>query len=229
MIDFLTSIDHDLFVFLHNAVRSNFLDSFMLMFTGKWIWVPFYVSISVMIILTRRNVSGCLLILFILLAFAATDQTCHELIRPVIGRLRPCHPDNPASEYVTLVNGFHARSFSFPSCHAANSMLLAVFMVLYVRRRWFSASIIIWAVLHSLSRVYLGVHYPGDLLIGWLIGAAFAFIFYYLWILSLRLLSKWSRHKSTPHNEKQLKKQQNYLPLYVLVATTVYIIILSLI
>lgn len=88
------------------------------------------------------------------------------------GRLRPSNPENPLSEMVHIVGGYRGGSYGFPSCHAANSFALASFLILLFANRKLSLFIFAWAVLNSYSRVYLGVHYPGDLLVGAIIGTA---------------------------------------------------------
>lgn len=87
-------------------------------------------------------------------------------------RLRPSNPENPLSEMVHIVGGYRGGSYGFPSCHAANSFALASFLTLLFANRKLSLFIFAWAVLNSYSRVYLGVHYPGDLLVGAIIGTA---------------------------------------------------------
>lgn len=94
------------------------------------------------------------------------------LIRPEVCRLRPSNPENPLSEMVHIVGGYRGGSYGFPSCHAANSFALASFLTLLFANRKLSLFIFAWAVLNSYSRVYLGVHYPGDLLVGAIIGTA---------------------------------------------------------
>lgn len=82
----------------------------------------------------------------------------------------PSNPENPLSEMVHIVGGYRGGSYGFPSCHAANSFALASFLTLLFANRKLSLFIFAWAVLNSYSRVYLGVHYPGDLLVGAIIG-----------------------------------------------------------
>lgn len=86
--------------------------------------------------------------------------------------VRPSNPANPLSEMVHIVGGYRGGSYGFPSCHAANSFALASFLILLFANRKLSLFIFAWAVLNSYSRVYLGVHYPGDLLVGAIIGTA---------------------------------------------------------
>lgn len=84
----------------------------------------------------------------------------------------PSNPENPLSEMVHIVGGYRGGSYGFPSCHAANSFALASFLTLLFANRKLCLFIFAWAVLNSYSRVYLGVHYPGDLLVGAIIGTA---------------------------------------------------------
>lgn len=84
----------------------------------------------------------------------------------------PSNPENPLSEMVHIVGGYRGGSYGFSSCHAANSFALASFLILLFANRKLSLFIFAWAVLNSYSRVYLGVHYPGDLLVGAIIGTA---------------------------------------------------------
>lgn len=84
----------------------------------------------------------------------------------------PLQSRNPLSEMVHIVWGYRGGSYGFPSCHAANSFALASFLILLFANRKLSLFIFAWAVLNSYSRVYLGVHHPGDLLVGAIIGTA---------------------------------------------------------
>lgn len=228
MSDFFLNLDHDLFVALHNAAKCGFMDSFMLLFTGKWLWVPFYVALAAMVIYKERPRRGVMFLVAIGLAIAVTDQTCQGVIRPIVERLRPCHPDSPIADSVILVDGYSSGSFSFPSCHAANSMLLAVFMALYVRRWLFNACIFAWAIIHSLSRIYLGVHFPGDLLVGWIIGAVFAFAFFFLWRYVSQSMTKEDTFCVKPLKIGHSTLDITTVPLLVLGMTTLIIVVISI-
>lgn len=110
------------------------------------------------------------------LAIVMADQICASVIRPWAGRLRPCNPDNPIYGMITLVKDIHPGGYSWPSCHAANTFALATVLSLVLRSRKFAAFMFAWAVMVSISRLYLGVHYPTDILCG----AAFGSVFGYL-------------------------------------------------
>lgn len=95
-------------------------------------------------------------------------------------RLRPSHPDSGTSALLHLVNGYRGGTYGLPSCHSANSFGLAFFMVFMFRNRTLSTSILLWAVLNSYSRIYMGVHYPSDLIAGLLVGLSGAVLIYCL-------------------------------------------------
>lgn len=178
MFQTLLDLDAQLLLFF-NSFHTPQLDVFMKLFTGRFIWIPMYAAILPILFKKYRSILAIVMLLGLILTIALTDQTCASLIRPLVGRLRPSNPHNPLSEYVTLVNGYRGGSYGFPSCHAANSFALAVYMSLIVKRRIFMAFIFVWASINCYSRMYLGVHYPGDILVGALIGSAFAFATYH--------------------------------------------------
>lgn len=221
MLEYLNDIDNQLFLMLHSAFRNGFLDSFMKMFSGRWVWVPFYISIALTAMLNRtdwKRLGGFLVAVGI--AIALTDQTCATFIRPAVARLRPSNLDNPISSMVMVVNGYRGGSYGFPSCHAANSMALAMFISLAFRRRWFTIFIFGWAVVNSLSRIYLGVHYPGDLLVGGCIGACIAILCYYGWYFAVTY--------SSPHTPPLRPARQVWIPVLTASVTALVLAIISI-
>lgn len=199
MIDFLINIDTDIFLFL-NGRHTPWLDNFMMAFTGRFLWTPLYLAMAILILKTFGHKLGWMYILALVCAIALTDQTCATFIRPAVERMRPSNPDNPLSAVVSVVDGYRGGAYGFPSCHAANSFALVTFIGLLLRRRRLSYFLIGWAVVNSYSRIYLGVHYPGDLLVGAAIGASFATICY----LPTRLVGADSRRRSLSNVGKPL-------------------------
>ncbi|WP_288316415.1 phosphatase PAP2 family protein [uncultured Mediterranea sp.] len=153
-----------------NGWHAPWADTFMYAFSGKWIWIPLYASLLYVI---GRNLRwqvavGCAVAIALTIVFA--DQVGASLIRPEVARLRPSNLENPLSEMVHIVNGYRGGSYGFPSCHAANTFGLAFFVVYLFRSRLLSTFILVWALVTCYSRAYLGVHYPGDLLAGAVLG-----------------------------------------------------------
>lgn len=123
------------------------------------------------------------------------DQVGATVIRPVVCRLRPANLENPISEFVQIVNGYRGGRYGFPSCHAANTFGLAFFLFYLFRNRALNWFIMLWAVVTCYSRSYLGVHYPGDLLVGAFVGFVGASLCY--WLFSR--LCKYRRKESYEH------------------------------
>lgn len=175
----LSDIDARLLLIV-NGAHSPFFDSVMWCISGRWIWVPFYAVLAYLLFrrMSWKRASICLVTIGLIIL--AADQTCATLIRPEIGRLRPANLNNLLSSFVHVVNGYRGGRYGFPSCHAANTFALAVFMSLVIRHKWFTVMMFSWAFIVSYSRMYLGVHYFGDLFCGATIGSLFAVLFYYL-------------------------------------------------
>ncbi len=182
MIETLTSLDNQILLFF-NSNHSPFMDEFMSLITGKWIWIPFYLILIDMLFKKLGPKYAALTLAAVVIAIVMTDQICASVLRPYIARLRPCNPDNPIFEAITLVKNIHPGSYSWPSCHAANTFALATLLSCVMRSRKFTIMIFSWAIIVSISRLYCGVHYPTDILCG----AAFGSVFGYL---SLMLVSR---------------------------------------
>lgn len=185
MIDFITELDQDL-LFAANGNHTPFLDEFMYIVTGKLVWIPFY---AFLIFLMQRRFgwkrTGIALV-GIALTILMADQICSHVIRPAVCRLRPSNPDNPISQFITLVHGVKGGRYGFPSCHGANTAALATFLIMQFRTRAIIITMVLWMLLLSYSRVYMGVHYPSDILVGWFVGSFSAMT---IWLLGYRFAS----------------------------------------
>lgn len=181
MIETLNAIDGQVYLFF-NAMHTEFLDRLMMMATGRFVWIPMYAMVLLILFRNFKPKQALLFMLGIILAVTFADQICSTVLRPIFHRLRPSNPDNPISEFATLVNGYRGGKYGFPSCHAANSFALAVFLFNTINHRRFRIFILGWAVINSYTRLYLGVHYPGDLIVGAFIGSMIGFGMYRLTI-----------------------------------------------
>ncbi|MCM1297840.1 MAG: phosphatase PAP2 family protein [Muribaculaceae bacterium] len=177
MLDFLLNLDQSIFLFF-NGIHSDFWDRAMFMFSGRFIWVPMYIAFYIAFFKGFQWKVAVVWILAIGLTILIADQLCATVIRPFFERMRPSNPENPLSEFAHVVKDYRGGRYGFPSCHAANSFALATIMALIwrgTRLKWF---IFIWAFINSYSRLYLGVHYPGDLFVGGIIGSLVAVIMF---------------------------------------------------
>ena len=178
----LVEIDTDLLLAV-NGWRAEWADYFMFVFSGKWIWVPMYVSIFYVIVRNFNWQMALWCVIAVALAIIFADQVCATVIRPLVCRLRPTNPENPLSELVQIVNDYRGGRYGFPSCHAANTFGLAFFIFYLFRNRALNWFIMLWAIVTCYSRSYLGVHYPGDLLVGAIVGFIGATLCYRLFCL----------------------------------------------
>jgi undecaprenyl-diphosphatase len=176
----LERLDQQLFLFL-NSLNSPFWDQVMHAISGKVIWVPLYLAILIVLGIKYKR-KFLVILLFIILAATLADQTS-VLFKNLVQRLRPCH--EPSLEgLIHLVNGECGGKFGFVSSHAANSFNVALISLLFIKKRWYTISIILWASVVGYSRIYLGVHYPGDVICGLLLGALIGWSIYKLYELT---------------------------------------------
>jgi undecaprenyl-diphosphatase len=194
MIETLETIDGNLFVFL-NSRHSEFFDRVMWFVSGIPQWIPLYLLILGWIVYKFRRKS-LLIILALALLIALSDQISVH-IKMAVDRLRPCqNPD--IRGWVHLVNGHCGGLYGFVSSHAANSFAFAVFTTLLLKNRYYAVFILLWASVVSYSRIYLGVHYPGDVLCGAILGVVLAFLVYWLYRVGERKIFRAYTHPVKP-------------------------------
>lgn len=181
VLQFLSSVDQQLFLLL-NGLHGPFMDNVMWYISGKVIWIPLYLVI-VWYLIKERKWNTIFTLIFVAVMITISDQVCN-VIKDSVMRFRPSH--EPAlSGLVHLVEDNHGNlyrggKFGFVSSHAANSFALAIFVTLFFRVRWVCIVMFIWAAIVSYSRIYLGVHYPGDIIGGALVGLASGVFIYYV-------------------------------------------------
>ena len=174
MLERIISIDQQLFLFLNNLGNPTF-DGFWLFVTKQSHWTPFFLVLMFLVYIKLGWKKLILVILMVTLILVFTDQTCN-FVKNLVQRLRPCNN----IDFVGIMRNVKpSLTFSFFSGHAANSSAVAVFLYLLLNKYYkYFGLIIFWPLLFAYSRIYLGLHYPLDILTGYLCGTVFGFLLY---------------------------------------------------
>jgi len=177
--EFLLHLDESIFLLINKTLQNDLFDIILPLVRNKFIWAPLYIFIITYICYNYSIDKASWYILFIISAVAITDVTSGNILKKNIGRERPCQVEDPPALYETRVRCGY--SYSFPSAHAANHFGLAVILIaLFPMSRSLKYALYGWATLISLAQVYVGVHYPLDVLGGALIGIILVKLYLYL-------------------------------------------------
>jgi len=183
MIEYLIDIDQQALIAI-NSWHAPYFDQLMWLITSKLSWA--LILVAVLVALRRDRKQALLVIATLVLTILISDQISSGLIKHTVERLRPSHNPDIAST-LHLVNGYTGGMFGFTSSHAANSFSVALVLSLISRYRRVMVALMSWAVLQCYSRMYLGVHYPGDIIGGTVVGLLVGWMVYRLWF--------WTEHR----------------------------------
>lgn len=166
MLEKLRSLDVDLFVFL-NGLGSETFDPLWLLITKQINWLPVFLLLLYLVYSKIGMKQTLYVLLFVALLVAFTDQVTN-LFKNGFQRLRPCN-NTDINSFIRVVQ--QRSSFSFFSGHASNSMAVATFLFFIFRNYYkYPALLFLWPLIFAYSRIYLGLHYPLDILTGYLFG-----------------------------------------------------------
>ncbi len=208
-----------------NGSESLFLDSLVKTLTTATTWIPLYVALLYVVVKNSDNLKKVILIvgcalLCVFLAGSLDDM----LVKPLVARWRPARdPDIGIS--IDIVNGYRGGRFGFFSAHASNTFSLAIFFVLLVRSRVMSVAMVLWSLVNCWTRLYLGVHYPGDILVGLLWGGAVGTGVYLLFHKVEQQAVQPSNYISDAYTRNGFLQQHADIVVGVLVFTFVYAIL----
>ena len=165
----LSNIDTDLFLFL-NGLHTSWMDKVMIAVTQMWVWVPLYLLLIYWTV--KQYGKRCWWIfLAVGIVVLCSDQLSAHVCKPLFHRLRPCY-NADLQDLIYLPKGMAGGRYGFVSSHAANTFAVAAFLTPALRknRNWMGIVLYLWAFISSYSRIYLGFHYPADILCGSLLG-----------------------------------------------------------
>ena len=196
-----------------NGSDSTFLDWVVMTLTNAKTWIPLYLSLFYVVVKANRNARDVLLILAaaglcVLLAGTIDD----EIVKPLVARWRPGH-DPQIGHLVDTVDNYRGGKYGFFSAHASNTFSIALFFSLLMRQRLLTIGLVSWSLLNCWTRMYLGVHYPGDITVGLVWGTLMGYLVYRI---NLRF--------TIP---VRYERRLTYIPVAVLLLTVVYAMLRS--
>lgn len=179
--DFLVNLDHQIFLFINQALSNDFFDWIMPLLRNKKTWIPFYL-IGAGLLFKYKRKRGLLILLLVLAAVGLADGISSHIFKPLFERTRPCLLIGFADQ-VNLVLTRCSGAYSFPSSHAANHFAIAFSLILLLKfkQKAYVFLLLFWASIISFAQIYVGVHFPSDIIGGLFIGLIAAFIPYLLY------------------------------------------------
>lgn len=210
---YLDSVDKQWLLALNNDY-APFWNNLMVIISSKLVWIPLYLSL-IFVIIKDWEKKSWIVILGLILAVVIADQVASGLLKNLVHRLRPTH-DPDIENMVVIIDGIRGGLYGFVSSHAATTFSLATLSSLLFKQKIYTFSIFFWSSLVAYSRIFLGVHYPGDVLGGIIVGVLSALLIY--WILGkIKYISL----------EKNIDKNMSFIPISVLLLTIFGMIIYS--
>ena len=195
-------------------------DFFWAMYSDKWTWIPFMLVVVYCLLRPGNWRHRLLMVGSVALLFVLSDFVVSSFIKNVVCRPRPSH-DPAVMDLLSYVNGYRGGAYGFPSNHASNGFAAATFLALLLRNRWVTLSAFLWAIGSCYSRMYLGVHYPTDILCGAMLGIVFAIIIFFLYKKAAKRLAL------PPYRDIYVSKEMLAIPVIFLL-TVVTLLLLSL-
>lgn len=180
----LLQLDEQLFYLINNSWQNPFLDTIMPIWREKSTWIPLYVLLAAFVVY-RFKIRGLYLIIALGLLVGISDNISSQLIKKNVKRIRPCNDETVAHVHRLISCG---SGFSFPSTHAVNHFVVATFLSMTLGQffRKIRLPLFLWAASIALGQVYVGVHYPFDIICGALFGFLLAYI-------GAKLYLKWDK------------------------------------
>ena len=210
-----------------NGSNSLFEDGLVSLLTSGMTWIPLYIALFYLVMKKNDTMGQIMLIVgSIILCIILTGGIDDIFIKPWIGRVRPCN-DPDINAHLNLITGQVESGFTFFSAHAANTMSLAVFLCLLIKDSIFKIVMIGWSLLNGWSRLYLGVHFPSDVLFGFLYGAVIGILIFSFYKRFYSEMSFQTTYISSQYTSSGYERKDIDVVLVVFLLTTLTTSIIS--
>ena len=224
MFETLIDFDRELLLAV-NGSDSLFLDRMVRMLTNGLTWIPLYLSLFYMVMKNNDNFRRLLYVLLgaglcILIAGTLND----EIVKPLVARWRPTH-DPQIGTLVDIVDGYRGGKYGFFSAHACNTMAVATFFCWLARSRRLSIMLVCWSLINCWTRLYLGVHFPGDIVVGLLWGIIVATGVYFVYRRLTRGMYMPRNLNPSQYTSTCYRRQDCNWPVAIFVITLTFVFI----
>ena len=210
-----------------NGSQSAIYDQFILTLTNGLTWIPLYIALFVMVLKNNESMSQIFIIVgCCALGVILSASFDNMLVKPFVGRLRPTQ-DLLVKYTIDTAFGYRENNFSFFYAHAANTFSVAILFYWLVRSRLLSVTLIFWSFLNCWTRMYLGLHFPGDILAGLIWGGTVASLVYYFYHRLTRKSNPAKRLVSSKYTVTGYMRSDCDLPVEVFVFTLLFALILA--
>lgn len=228
--DFSKIQDMDMQVLsIFNGSDNIMLDQMVQILTSGLTWIPLYVMLFFVVMRNNETMGQIALVVgSAIFCVLFADGLVDGIIKQLAERWRPSN-DSTFKYMVQVVDDIRPKGYSFCSAHAANTMSLAVFFSLLIRSKMLSITLVIWSLINCWTRLYLGVHYPSDILCGMIIGIIVGILVYLLYYkIYLRISPKINyisnQYTSTGYDHDDIDKA-----MVILMLTLVYVVTRSVV
>ena len=194
--DELLATDTQILIWINRTMANGFFDAIMPVLRKAEIWIPLYLVFAGLSIYWFRK-NSWIILLFAAITVTASDRISSGLMKPYFERPRPCHQEGVEEQIILRKADGCGGPYGFVSSHASNHFAIAFFLIIVWKRKirgWLKLLLLLWAASISYAQVYVGVHYPGDVLFGAMLGALLAVIF---GVISVNILKPFYRPR--PH------------------------------